>query len=131
MLDENRREDAVKSMVYEAKTRLRDPVYGCTGVIFFLQKHVKDLELQLEMAKEQFLESQSQRDQLLEILMDANNRFNSVTPVDDLAVFDSYDWVWDDNTIFGCDPFEYSTDFSGLHESLGFQDHHGQTSCST
>lgn len=129
MLDESSREDAVKSMVYEAKARLRDPVYGCTRVICFLQKHVKDLEAQLEMTKEQFVESQAQRDQLLEIFMDAN-RFKSTAPINN-EVFDRYDWIWDDNT-FGCDvPFEYSTDLSDLYANVGFQDQHGQTSCST
>ncbi|RWR97518.1 LOB domain-containing protein 25-like protein [Cinnamomum micranthum f. kanehirae] len=126
MLDESSREDAVKSMVYEAKARLRDPVYGCTRVICFLQKHVKDLEAQLEMTKEQFVESKAQRDQLLEIFMDAN-RFKSTAPINN-EVFDRYDWNWDDNT-FGCDPFEYSTDL--FYENLGFQDQHGQTSCLT
>lgn len=128
MLDESSREDAVKSMVYEAKARLRDPVYGCTGVICFLQKHVKDLEAQLEMTKEQFVESKAQRDQLLEIFTDAN-RLKSTAPINN-EVFDRYDWIWGDST-FGCNPFEYSTDLSDLCENLGFQDQYGQTSCAT
>ncbi|CAI5501907.1 unnamed protein product [Closterium sp. Naga37s-1] len=32
------REDAVASLEYEAQARLRDPVYGCVGVICLLQK---------------------------------------------------------------------------------------------
>lgn len=46
------REDAVKSMVYVARARLRDLVYGCTRVIRFLHKHVKSLEVQLELSKD-------------------------------------------------------------------------------
>ncbi|XP_070035695.1 LOB domain-containing protein 4-like [Nicotiana tomentosiformis] len=44
------REDAVISMVYEATARLRDPVYGCVGIISALQKHVFHLQSELNEA---------------------------------------------------------------------------------
>ncbi|KAK4785164.1 hypothetical protein SAY86_001853 [Trapa natans] len=50
-LPELKRADAVASMVYEADTRIRDPVYGCAGAICQLQKQVS--ELQAELAKAQ------------------------------------------------------------------------------
>ena len=41
------RADAVSSMVYEAKARIRDPVYGCAGAINQLQKELRDLQTEL------------------------------------------------------------------------------------
>ncbi|XP_039116470.1 LOB domain-containing protein 1-like isoform X2 [Dioscorea cayenensis subsp. rotundata] len=69
IVDEERRDDAVKGLVYEAYARLRDPVYGCTGAIFYLQKCVEDLEKQLREAREQVLQSREQIDQLMNFLM--------------------------------------------------------------
>ncbi|OVA02760.1 hypothetical protein BVC80_9093g109 [Macleaya cordata] len=42
------REDAVKSLVYEAEARLRDPVYGCIGALALL--HSQMLQLQHDLA---------------------------------------------------------------------------------
>lgn len=50
-LPKSQRADAVNSMVYEANARLRDPVYGCAGSIFQLQRQIN--ELQAELAKAQ------------------------------------------------------------------------------
>lgn len=127
-MDENQREDAVKSMVYEAKARLRDPIYGCAGIIFCLQKHLKDLELQLQSAKAQFLESQVQRDQLLKVL-DQVNPFDPFASTNELFL-DRCNMVLGDSAI-GYDPCDYSTDFSASQEILAFHDHHGRSSCST
>lgn len=69
MVEETRREDAVKALVYEARARLRDPVYGSTGAIFHLQKMIEELRSQLESIRSQVLELQQHRDQLLGILM--------------------------------------------------------------
>ncbi|MCO5590781.1 hypothetical protein L7F22_044756 [Adiantum nelumboides] len=49
-LAEHQRGDAVSSMVYEANARLRDPVYGCVGVISSLQHQVAQLQTQLALA---------------------------------------------------------------------------------
>ncbi|RRT72548.1 hypothetical protein B296_00016105 [Ensete ventricosum] len=38
-------------MVYEANARMRDPVYGCTGVVFQLQNQVSELQAQLALAQ--------------------------------------------------------------------------------
>ncbi|CAN6470876.1 unnamed protein product [Victoria cruziana] len=50
-LPESQRADAVSSLVYEADFRTRDPVYGCAGAIFQLQKQLTELQSQLAMAK--------------------------------------------------------------------------------
>nr|XP_010915987.1 LOB domain-containing protein 11 [Elaeis guineensis] len=81
MVEDGRREDAVKGMVYEAYSRLRDPVYGCTAAISYLQKCVEDLKGQLKTTSEKILESQEQRDQLLSILMDAPYLKQTYLPV--------------------------------------------------
>lgn len=39
--------EAVVTICYEAQARLRDPVYGCVGHIYFLQHQVKSLQSEL------------------------------------------------------------------------------------
>ncbi|XP_073009041.1 LOB domain-containing protein 12-like [Typha latifolia] len=51
----HQRGDAVSSLVYEANARVRDPVYGCVGVISYLQTQVSQLQVQLAMAKAEIL----------------------------------------------------------------------------
>ncbi|XP_047980825.1 LOB domain-containing protein 1-like isoform X1 [Salvia hispanica] len=65
---EGQREDAVSSMVYEANARLREPVYGCAGAIWQLQKQVNDLHQQLAKAQAQLLNMQSQNANLMAII---------------------------------------------------------------
>ncbi|XP_055804593.1 LOB domain-containing protein 4-like [Solanum dulcamara] len=50
-LPEQKRGDAVSSMVYEANARVRDPVYGCVGAISSLQQQIDMLRTQLAMAQ--------------------------------------------------------------------------------
>ncbi|KAL4301294.1 hypothetical protein AHAS_Ahas17G0286500 [Arachis hypogaea] len=50
-LNAAQREDAVKSLAYEAEARLRDPVYGCVGLISLLQHKLKQLQAELNHAK--------------------------------------------------------------------------------
>ncbi|KAL5711331.1 hypothetical protein ACHQM5_021798 [Ranunculus cassubicifolius] len=69
-LPECQRADAVSSMVYEANARIRDPVYGCAGVICHLQKQVTDLQVQLAMAQAQLVNLQCQNSNLTLIYMD-------------------------------------------------------------
>ncbi|KAK8960742.1 LOB domain-containing protein 6 [Platanthera guangdongensis] len=45
------REDAVRSLVYEAEWRIRDPVYGCVGVITALHQKLRRLQLDLTLAR--------------------------------------------------------------------------------
>ncbi|CAH2043145.1 unnamed protein product [Thlaspi arvense] len=52
-LASNQREDAVNSLFYEAEARLRDPVYGCVGLISILQHRLKQLQHDLENAKKE------------------------------------------------------------------------------
>lgn len=49
----NQREDAVNSLEYEAETRLRDPVYGCVGLISILQHRLKQVQHDLFNAKKE------------------------------------------------------------------------------
>ncbi|KAI9073201.1 hypothetical protein K1719_028677 [Acacia pycnantha] len=65
MVEETKREDAVKAMVYEAMARVRDPVYGSAGAIQQLQNMVQQLELEVETMKARVSEVQQQTDQLL------------------------------------------------------------------
>ncbi|XP_071708399.1 LOB domain-containing protein 10-like [Rutidosis leptorrhynchoides] len=50
-LPTTQREDAVNSLAYEADARLRDPVYGCVGLISILQHRLKQVQMDLENAK--------------------------------------------------------------------------------
>ncbi|PIN04268.1 hypothetical protein CDL12_23197 [Handroanthus impetiginosus] len=52
-LNANQREDAVNSLAFEAEYRLRDPVYGCVGVISCLQHRLKQVQHDLETAKKE------------------------------------------------------------------------------
>ncbi|XP_042491037.1 LOB domain-containing protein 1-like [Macadamia integrifolia] len=65
-IPESRRADAVDSMVYEATIRIRDPVYGCAGVISNLQKLIKQLQMELATTKAQLLIITSQQENLPE-----------------------------------------------------------------
>ncbi|WJZ91553.1 hypothetical protein VitviT2T_010615 [Vitis vinifera] len=47
------REDAVNSLAYEAEARLRDPVYGCVGLISILQQRLKQVQNDLFTAKKE------------------------------------------------------------------------------
>ncbi|KAJ0785469.1 putative transcription factor AS2-LOB family [Helianthus annuus] len=46
----HQREDVVSSLAYEAAARVRDPVYGCVGVISSLQQQVDRLQKDLDAA---------------------------------------------------------------------------------
>ncbi|CAA6654803.1 unnamed protein product [Spirodela intermedia] len=59
-LPESQRGDAVKSVVYEANARLRDPVYGCAGVIWQLQRRLGELQAQVAKAEAELFTVQSQ-----------------------------------------------------------------------
>ncbi|CAJ2639661.1 unnamed protein product [Trifolium pratense] len=47
------REDAVKSLAYEAESRIKDPVYGCVGLISVLQQRLKEIQHELHAAKKE------------------------------------------------------------------------------
>ncbi|KAK8694755.1 hypothetical protein V6N13_072300 [Hibiscus sabdariffa] len=52
-LSASQREDAVNSLAYEAEARLRDPVYGCVGLISILQHKLKQMQHDLTNAKKE------------------------------------------------------------------------------
>lgn len=52
-LNASQREDAVNSLAYEAEYRLRDPVYGCVGLISLLQHRLKQVQTDLYAAKKE------------------------------------------------------------------------------
>ncbi|KAJ7944394.1 LOB domain-containing protein [Quillaja saponaria] len=52
-LNASQRDDAVKSLAYEAEHRLRDPVYGCVGLISILQHKLKQMQIELTNAKKE------------------------------------------------------------------------------
>lgn len=52
-LNASQREDAVNSLAYEADARLRDPVYGCVGLISILQHKLKEVQSDLYNAKKE------------------------------------------------------------------------------
>ncbi|XP_057414857.1 protein ASYMMETRIC LEAVES 2 [Lotus japonicus] len=58
-LHPHQREDAVNSLAYEAEMRLRDPVYGCVGVISLLQHQLRQLQMDLYCAKSELSRYQS------------------------------------------------------------------------
>ncbi|TQE01976.1 hypothetical protein C1H46_012410 [Malus baccata] len=52
-LSASQRDDAVNSLAYEAEARLRDPVYGCVGLISILQQRLKEVQADLFNAKKE------------------------------------------------------------------------------
>ncbi|XP_057449491.1 LOB domain-containing protein 36 [Lotus japonicus] len=52
-LNAAQRDDAVKSLAYEAEARLRDPVYGCVGLISVLQHKLRQIQVELNTAKKE------------------------------------------------------------------------------
>ncbi|XP_060668217.1 LOB domain-containing protein 13 isoform X2 [Ziziphus jujuba] len=52
---ESQRADAANSLVYEANLRLRDPVYGCMGVISALQHQLQSLQAELNAIRTDIL----------------------------------------------------------------------------
>ncbi|XAR56094.1 hypothetical protein NMG60_11036418 [Bertholletia excelsa] len=52
-LHPEQREDAANSLAYEAEMRLRDPIYGCVGVISLLHYQLSQIQLELSAAKSQ------------------------------------------------------------------------------
>ncbi|CAI9776428.1 unnamed protein product [Fraxinus pennsylvanica] len=67
-LPESQRADAVSSIVYEAKARLRDPVYGCAGTICQLQHQVSELQEQLAKAQAELVNMHRQQAELMTLV---------------------------------------------------------------
>ncbi|KAL3537925.1 hypothetical protein ACH5RR_001291 [Cinchona calisaya] len=54
-IPENRRNDAVVTISYEAQARLSDPVYGCVSTILALQQQVASLQAELAVVQTQLM----------------------------------------------------------------------------
>ncbi|XP_010922519.1 LOB domain-containing protein 1 [Elaeis guineensis] len=67
-LPESQRADAVSSMAYEANARIRDPVYGCAGIICQLQKQVSELQAQLAREQADLLTMKTQHANLVAVI---------------------------------------------------------------
>ncbi|KAF5738200.1 LOB domain-containing 36 -like protein [Tripterygium wilfordii] len=52
-LNAAQRKDAVESLAYEAEARLRDPVYGCVGLISVLQHKLRQVQSDIFTAKKE------------------------------------------------------------------------------
>uniref|UniRef100_A0A7N0UBE4 LOB domain-containing protein n=1 Tax=Kalanchoe fedtschenkoi TaxID=63787 RepID=A0A7N0UBE4_KALFE len=52
-LNPAQREDAAKSLAFEAEARLRDPIYGCVGFISYLQQRLKQIQVDLTNARKE------------------------------------------------------------------------------
>ncbi|KAK9122169.1 hypothetical protein Syun_019786 [Stephania yunnanensis] len=110
-VEERNREDAVKSMVYEARGRLRDPVHASAGVVFHLQKQVQDLLEQLELTRARTLESKGQINQLLSSLKDVQyHDHQPKSTIFENAAIENGDIVLDD-TILGSNLIEFSAEW--------------------
>ncbi|GLJ42977.1 hypothetical protein SUGI_0891800 [Cryptomeria japonica] len=59
------RADVVKSLVYEATARVKDPVYGCTREIHQLQKRIADLESLLVYTQTELLDMRFDHEKLV------------------------------------------------------------------
>nr|KYP71955.1 LOB domain-containing protein 11 [Cajanus cajan] len=102
MVEERKREDAVKAMVYEATARLRDPVYGSAGSIYQLQKMIQELKAQLESMKTQVSELRQQKELLLSIHNNNVHSHNDPLFTDNDPIFDGYF-----DQLMDSDPFDF------------------------
>ncbi|KAF3439841.1 hypothetical protein FNV43_RR18119 [Rhamnella rubrinervis] len=109
MVEETKREDAVKALVYEATARVRDPVYGSAGAIFHLQKMVEELASQLESIRGQVLEMKAHRDQLLGILMNLGC-LDILSTMHDRPFCDDPLILPDHDTLLPYDPLKFPLD---------------------
>ncbi|KAJ6674550.1 LOB DOMAIN-CONTAINING PROTEIN 1-LIKE [Salix viminalis] len=108
MIQESKKEDAVKAIIYEATSRLRDPVYGSAGTIFHLQKMVEELKMQVESMRAQVVQLQEQKNQLLGILMNVRH-LDSTSSIHDRK-FDGGDLMLDEDPLMAYDPITFFTE---------------------
>ncbi|KAL0402949.1 UNVERIFIED_CONTAM: LOB domain-containing protein 12 [Sesamum radiatum] len=104
----HQRADAVSSLVYEATARARDPVYGCTGAISYLQSQVAQLQMQLALAQAEMLCIQMQQDQqLLPNTLQHLNQNNHMPQFHNFTSYNNNNVIcWDSSkkeSTYGCD----------------------------
>ncbi|KAG4202547.1 hypothetical protein ERO13_A05G345200v2 [Gossypium hirsutum] len=96
-LPESQRADAVSSMVYEASSRIRDPVYGSAGAIFQLQKQVSDLQAQLAKAQAEVVTMQCQQANVLTLILEMSQSKETIDTtcfLDDTCVVSPWEPLW-------------------------------------
>jgi len=80
-LPAERRTDAVSSMVYEANARLRDPVYGCAGIVSQMQSQLCQLQSQLATAQAEILTMRLQQANLLALITGSSDSGETPRPL--------------------------------------------------
>ncbi|XVF05836.1 hypothetical protein REPUB_Repub05bG0207500 [Reevesia pubescens] len=70
---ESQRADAANSLVYEANLRLRDPVYGCMGVIVTLQQQLQTLQAELNAVRAEILKYKFREDTTSNIIIPSSH----------------------------------------------------------
>ncbi|GLJ12197.1 hypothetical protein SUGI_0186460 [Cryptomeria japonica] len=88
-IPEDKRALAVDSMVYEANARLKDPVYGCTGIICILQQQILRMEAELANIKALLINSRQLQLNESPLAPTSNIPENTDMSVDDLLA-----WEW-------------------------------------
>lgn len=54
-VDDSKKSDAMKSIIYQANAREKDPVHGCFGIIIMLQTRIERLREELELVRSQLM----------------------------------------------------------------------------
>ncbi|CAA0828466.1 LOB domain-containing protein 36 [Striga hermonthica] len=47
------RNEAVNSLAYEAECRIKDPIYGCVGLVSLLQHHLRQVHQEIDRARQE------------------------------------------------------------------------------
>ncbi|CAH9110623.1 unnamed protein product [Cuscuta epithymum] len=84
-VEEHERADVAESLYYEAHCRIKDPVYGCAGIITILCDQISNLECQLArvQAQMQILKAQ----QLGPCLEDPQPQFSQHFPLNNFRLY--------------------------------------------
>ncbi|XP_059288164.1 LOB domain-containing protein 1-like [Lycium ferocissimum] len=104
-LPEDQRADTVNSMVYEANARIRDPVYGCAGAIFQLQKQISELQADLAKAQVEILHVQNQNTNLVALICAEMTQYQEN---DSSIVFPDHQQAYGNSTTFPEDDNVYA-----------------------
>ncbi|KAL2508124.1 LOB domain-containing protein 25-like [Forsythia ovata] len=85
----NDREDAVISLVYEATTRLKEPVYGCASLISSLQMQIFHLQSKLNEALAETVTLKTQLANALSIIISSqSHQSNHITDKNNFNLID-------------------------------------------
>ncbi|CAK9234864.1 unnamed protein product [Sphagnum troendelagicum] len=77
---ESQRADAASSLVYEAKARIRDPVYGCMGAISALQQQAQSLQTELNAVRREIMRYKHHDNNIVKKLYRRRRRRRRRTP---------------------------------------------------